>query len=147
MSYATLSDLQGFLPKYAINDTSNPTSAQATAYLSRTSAIIDGILAGQGYSVPVSGAESIEILRHINLVYAGYWTARIMFPSNTNGLVVELMTEKNELLDLLRNSQLLLPDTPTAPTNVALNQDSLAPDDCFPDWYSTHPFVTRTNPY
>lgn len=146
MSYATLLDLQDFLPKYAINDTSTPTAAQATKYLERTSAIIDGILAGQGYSVPVSGAESIEILRHINLVYAGYWTTRIMFPSNTNGLVVELQQEKDTLMGMLRNSEMLLPDSPTAPNNVALNADSLG-DPIQECWYETHPFVTRVNQY
>lgn len=146
MSYATLVDLQDFLPKYDINNLSKPTAAQCTKYLSRTSSIIDGILAGQGYSIPVTGAESVEILRHLNLVYAGYWTTRIMFPSNTNGMVVELRDELRELMMLLRAEELLLPDASSAPDNVAINATALGdPTDLC--WYETHPFITRVKQY
>ena len=148
MSYATISDLQDFLPKYDINALSKPTAAQCTAYLSRTSAIMDGILSGQGYAIPVTGAESVEILKHLNLVYAGYWTARIMFPSNTNGLVVELKEELDMLLQLLRNEEMQLPDAATNPTNVAINQFSLIPldprDECY---FEQNPFITRVEQF
>lgn len=146
MSYATLTDLQDFLPKYDINDLSKPTAAQVTKYLDRTSAILDGILAGQGYTVPIVGSESVAILAHINLVQAAYWTTRIMFPSNNNGLVIELRDEMNQLMTLLRNEELQLPDAISAPDNVALSSESLSfpEDQC---WYEKHPFVTRVNPY
>lgn len=143
MSYATLADLQDFLPKYGILDTTVPSATQAQGYLDRTSSIIDGILAGQGYSVPVSGAESIEILRHINLLAAGYWITRILFPSATNGMVTELWTEYQTMFQLLKDQVLDLPDAPNDPENVALTASDISTDDPRCDWFTTHPFVTR----
>lgn len=147
MSYATIADLQDFLPKYDLNELSKPTAAQAAKYLTRTSAILDGILAGQGYSVPITGAESVVILSHINLIQAAYWTTRIMFPGNNgNGMVTELRDEVNYLMTLLRNEELQLPDAISAPDNVAINAETLN----FPEqscWFETNPFVTRVNEY
>lgn len=146
MSYATLADLRDFLPKYDITETSKPTSTQAAGYLSRVSSLLDGILAGQGYSVPITGAESVEILRHINLLGAGYWTTRIMFPSNTNGMVTELRDEYVLMMNLLRNEEMQLPDATTAPENVAIDASSLGfPEDSC--WYETNPFITRVEQF
>lgn len=144
MSYATLADLQDFLPKYPLLDTTIPSATQATGYLNRISGIMDGILAGQGYTVPVSGAESVEILRHINLLGAGYWVTRILFPSATSGMVMELWTEYQTMFQLLRDQVLDLPDAASDPENLALTANDLANDDpraC--GWFETHPFVTR----
>lgn len=148
MSYATLSDLQDFLPKYPLLDTTIPSATQATGYLNRVSSLMDGILAGQGYSVPVSGAESVEILRHINLLGAAYWVTRILFPSATNGMVVELWTEYQTMFGLMKSQLLNLPDAPNDPENVSLTANDLPNTDpraC--GWFETHPFVTRSEQF
>lgn len=140
MSYATLADLQDFLPKYGITDMTNPSASQAQGYLDRTSSIIDGILAGKGYTVPIGGAESVEILRHLNLLAAGYWITRILFPDARTGLVPELWSEYQTQMMMLRNGELVLPDATTGSANVAISADDL----CVPlAWFETHPFVRR----
>lgn len=128
MAYASIDDLRDFLPRYKIDDTTQPNAVQATGYLSLVSTTMDSVLAARGYDVPIIGVESLILLKNINLLGAAYWTTRIMFPSATNGMVTELRDEYGMLMKMLVDGQIQLPDATTSPDNEALFSDIDSPD-------------------
>jgi hypothetical protein len=61
MAYATVADMREFLPRIEISDTTSPSTAQVERQLDLVSAKIDGILSAQGYSVPVSATDALDV--------------------------------------------------------------------------------------
>lgn len=53
MAYATVADVQQLNTGRTFGASTKPTASQVMDYLEQTAAVLDGILRGQGYTVPV----------------------------------------------------------------------------------------------
>lgn len=73
MAYATVGDVAGLTPLRTFTGSSKPTSTQVIGFLTETSAVLDGILAARGYTlpVPVTATAALELLEHYNAI--GGW--------------------------------------------------------------------------
>jgi hypothetical protein len=70
-SYAALSDVRGRLPGRTISATSKPSQTDVDTWITEGEALLDGVLASIGLSVPVtSPARAVIILKAWTLLYA-----------------------------------------------------------------------------
>jgi hypothetical protein len=137
MSYCTLSELQRYLPRYTIDSTTSPSNTDCQEFIDQVSARIDGALVAEGYSTPIVGAQSLLILKSIALAGSGWYTARIMFPQSSTGLVAELSAEYQSLMAQLISGVLTLPDAAKEITNQVQSGTLILSDT------TMNPFVTR----
>lgn len=112
MAYATLAQVQAFVPKWRIAGDTQPAAAEVEAYIDRLSARIDGIAASQGYTITVSGALSLDIVKSICLVGTAWYVGRTLFPNNEPGAVDDYRREFEQMILELTTGALVLPDAP-----------------------------------
>lgn len=139
MAYASLTDVQDFLPKYEIDTTTSPSSDQVTSYLTTISNRLDGLLASKGYTVPVTSAGGLAILKAIVLSGTGYWVTRVMFPGANSGIVIELYKEYTDWMNMLASDSVTLYDAARG-TNILDAQDNFS-DPAIASSYA--PLITR----
>lgn len=83
MAYCTITNVQALNPKRTYDASSTPTLTQVTAFLSRISEELDAILAGRGYTVPLTAPASLlAFLTHVNALGAAALSEQAMFPES-----------------------------------------------------------------
>jgi hypothetical protein len=63
--YVTLAEVLDEAPQLKITETSKPNIQDATNIIARVEAQVDGFLRGLGYIVPITGPQSLEIVKSI----------------------------------------------------------------------------------
>ena len=63
--YASLADVLGEAPQLKITEATKPSIVQAEAIVTSINGQVDSILAGLGFTIPVTGPKSIEVLKGI----------------------------------------------------------------------------------
>lgn len=85
-SYAGLSDVQGLIAKFTLDANSKPTATQAGVVIDGISAEIDSVLAGAGYTVPVTTpSHFVAWLKLLNQFGAASAIIRSIFADKTGG--------------------------------------------------------------
>lgn len=81
MPYATIADVQALNAKRQFTQSGDVTIADVENYLTQTAGEIDGILRGQGYSLPIptTAVETLTTLRQFN-AYGGHFHAEHAAP-------------------------------------------------------------------
>lgn len=66
--YATVMDVQALTAPLTFTGSSLPSATQVVGFLDETGAVLDGILAARGYSVPVAttATSALKLLEHYN---------------------------------------------------------------------------------
>lgn len=69
-SYGDIDQIAGMRPRYTQNtgifsDATNPTETQVSAWITQVSSLIDGIMASNGFTVPVTDTDVLEALKLI----------------------------------------------------------------------------------
>lgn len=71
--YATLSHVSALAAKRAFTATSVPSASQVAMFLEHTQAEVDGILAGDGYAVPIATTATVSLKLLERIVALGAW--------------------------------------------------------------------------
>lgn len=116
MAYATLQDVISYLPKWRIAADTQPTSSEVVKYLDRLSARLNGICAGQGYTIPITATSDSDILKSICLVGAGWYVGRTLFPNGGVAAVEDYRAEFEQMLIDLTTGVMTLPDSGSSTT-------------------------------
>ena len=138
-SYASLTELKRFLPRYPIDATTEPSDTDCQLYLDQIEARVNGFLVGQGYTIPTTGPQSLLMLKDLTLVGAAWYTTRVMFPGANQGVVTSYRDEFNIIMTQLKTGDLVLPDAGKDSTNKVMdgqNTTAIA-------YASYTPFVSR----
>lgn len=109
-SYATIDQVQSFIPKWKVAGDTNPSTTEVVAFCERLSARIDGIVAAQGYSTPVSGVTSLNIVESICLVGTAWYVGRTLFPNGNVEAVSDYQREFEQMMVELTSGALILVD-------------------------------------
>lgn len=108
MSYGSVAGVEAIVPALGTLDSSStPTSTQVTAWLAEGYAKINAALSAAGYSIPVSAADALPLLRSLENLYGAAYALR------ARGMEIshdeeELRSEtylrdfRNQLLDLTK---------------------------------------------
>lgn len=84
MAYATIANVRSLNPKRTYDATSTPTQTQVEEYLTRISEELDAILAGRGFTVPITTPASLlAFLTHVNALGAAALAEQAQFPEST----------------------------------------------------------------
>jgi len=83
MAYCTITHVRALNPKRTYNATSTPTETQVESFIIRISEEIDAILAGRGFTVPLTApAALLAYLTHVNALGAAALAEQAMFPES-----------------------------------------------------------------
>jgi hypothetical protein len=121
-SYAVLSDVQAFLPQWRIGADTRPAATEVSGFLTRLSARLDGIAAANGYATPVTGAQSLDLLKSVCLAGAGWYVGRTLFPQGGVPMVDEYAKEYQDMMQQIMDSYLALSDAPTLSSGAPLSE-------------------------
>lgn len=79
MAYATVGDIQSEFREISFDDDSGDaiSEAEVTEFIDQEEAIINATISNR-YEVPVTGAESLKILKMISIAYVAYRVAKIL---------------------------------------------------------------------
>ncbi len=84
MAYCTITNVQALNPKRTYSASSTPTTTQVEGFITRIAEEIDAILAGRGFTVPVTTPASLlSYLTHVNALGAAALAEQAMFPEST----------------------------------------------------------------
>lgn len=119
MSYADLEAIQGFVPKWRIAGDTNPTTVEVEAFVARLSARIDGIVAGRGYAIPITGVQSLNIVESICLVGSAWYVGRTLFPNGNVEAVDDYRREFEQMMLELTAGTIVLIDAGTSGGGVS----------------------------
>lgn len=139
MSYCVLNDVRSTLQRYEIDDSTEPSNSAIEGFITEVDARINAVCAAQGYSVPISGEQSLSLMHTCSVAGACYYTTRVMFPRIAGGGVVQEFREEYE--NILQQIMLGLLKLPDAPTGSQANVLSMAVND--DPYYTMVPFFTR----
>lgn len=139
-SYATLADVQAFIPQWRIDSTTRPSSTEVSSFITRVSARLDSIAAAQGYLVPVTGADSLDLLKSVCLSGSAWYVGRTLFPQDST-VWIDYANEYRDMILALGKGELALNDAPSSPGDAPLtvlngNLDAAAAS-------AMQPFFTR----
>ena len=116
--YAALADLEALLPMVTISGTgTEPTDTQATGYLTLITAEMNGVLAGRGYTLPVSDADALAYLKTVCLYGAAAMVLRAKNPT-TPDVDAAYRTAYREALEDIRSGRVLVPDAATDESTI-----------------------------
>lgn len=119
MSYADLEAIQGFVPKWEIRGDTNPSTVEVEAFVERLSARIDGIAAGRGYAIPLTGTQTLNIVESICLVGSAWYVGRTIFPNGNVEAVDDYRREFEQMILELTNGVTVLVDAGTSGGGVS----------------------------
>ncbi len=117
MAYCTVSDVQARCKKFTISGTSKPTETEVEGFIDQCAAELDGITATLGYTTPVTGTESLKLLKKANADGAAFYTYNAAFSAvspNASTLGAEYQEEWKHFLSMLRRGEIILTDAPTS---------------------------------
>lgn len=128
MAYCLLNDVRSTLQRYEIDDSSEPSNSAIEGFIVEVDARINAVCAAQGYSTPISGEQSLALMKTCSVAGACYYTTRVMFPRIAGGGIVQEFREEYELiLNQIMMGLLKLPDAPTGSDatvlSMAVNDD------------------------
>ncbi len=120
MAYCTIDDVQSLNKNRVYSATSEVTIKDVNKFIDLIAAEIDGRLKRKGYIVPVTGVESLKILKLVNSLGAAFLAEEAHFhgtvePGISNHAEV-LKTEYKERLEAIEVGSLFLRDALTEET-------------------------------
>ena len=118
-SYATLDDVQAFIPQWRVDGTTRPSATEVSTFITRISARLDSIAAAQGYLTPVSGADSLDILKSICLAGSAWYVGRTLFPQDST-IWIDYANEYRDMIQALSKGELALNDAPSSSDDFPL---------------------------
>lgn len=135
-NYAALDDVQRQIPEFSILPTSKPTEDQVEAMIEEAEAEIDSYLTDQGYTVPVTGARAILMLRGLTARRVAADVLLIAYPQSGENQKVRAWLERWEAFTMaLKQGRLTLPGLEPLSENEPLISVVRTPtrDDFFTD--------------
>jgi hypothetical protein len=142
-TYASLTELKRFLTRYPIDSTTEPSDTDCQLYLDQIEARINGFMVGAGYTIPITGVQSLLMLKDWTLVGAAWYTTRIMFPGAGQGVVTSYRDEFNAMIQQFVSGMLVLPDAGKDATNKVMDGSNSTA--IF--YASSAPFVSRSQQF
>lgn len=115
-AYASLDEVIDYLPKWRIGADTQPSSIEVGKYLERLSARLNGICAGQGYTIPITATTDTDVLKSICLAGAGWYVGRTLFPNGGVAAVEDYRAEFEQMLLDLSTGVMTLPDSGSSTT-------------------------------
>jgi hypothetical protein len=125
MGYATVTDVQQLNTARTFTATSKPTATQVIDWLEQTAGVIDGILHGQGYTLPVPTTATgvLKQLEHYNALGAAAFVEQGAPSSDRRKEAMDLWKQAQKMLrdgnlelDTPEDSSLSLPRGPRTAT-------------------------------
>lgn len=116
MAYAVTADVQKYFLDFPITSSSRITTANVDEVCDTESVELDGILLGAGFTVPITGANSLKIMKKICAlrVAASCWRKlHVTTQSDQPTMADEWRKEADELLEAVLSGEMLLVDAPT----------------------------------
>ena len=77
MSYATTADIVSEFKNLRLDTASSVKTAEVAEFIEQEEVIINAMISNR-YEVPVSGTESVKILKRISIAYVAYRVAKIL---------------------------------------------------------------------
>lgn len=139
MTYASVADITSEFKNITIDGTSNVSDTEVTEFLAQAGARINMSLAGI-YEIPIAGAESLEILRSIEIAMVSWRVWCILDTQNviqiadpdipqTNARVAKWKIADKEL-ERLHQQSLVLPDAVRVANSLGLYSYTQANNIC-----------------
>lgn len=124
MAYCAIADVQEEMGT-TFSTTSKPTTARVTAAIDEVAAILDGVLAAAGYTVPLTGASSLLKLKRINTYGACVTSWHSGIISNDLPVRVEFWQGQfDAFIQRVKDGTEIMPDdTPTATPNSSFSMN------------------------
>jgi hypothetical protein len=102
---------------------SKPTETQVTEFISQCEATLDGVLSGLGYVTPVTGTESLKIVKKITTDGAAFYAMSAAFSGvspNKSDQATDYRLQWKEAIKDLKDGKMILSDAPK--TDEALGE-------------------------
>jgi len=118
MPYSVSTDVASEFRNVSFTTTSLVTTAEVTEFIVQADALIDGMI-GKRYEVPITGAESLKILKQISIWLVAYRVSKILKVKsaseepNQGPKSVNLYDKALALLKKISKGDILLSDTDT----------------------------------
>lgn len=131
MVYATITEVQGLIPRLVLSTTSVPTTAQVTQFITDTASEIDSAIGSVGVAVPItSPAWFLADLKRLNAIGAAAQAWLAAFPQTSGPMAVTLgatlmQTYQRRLTEFRSNKGI--------PTMVSDAENDRAPRSFFTD--------------
>jgi hypothetical protein len=111
-AYAGVTDVQALLPEFAISGSSKPSITEVMAFITQIEAMINGVLAAQGYStVPATGANDVALLAGVVQRKVAALTYLAAYQSDNAPDKIKVWNEEfTQFMNWLRQGQINLVD-------------------------------------